>query len=75
MNSETVIGAFIAAAIGFLTAMLALLVQDGVSSVSDISQLAWIVAGVGALISFLKDYQALSARRMIAKVTGTGEGP
>ncbi len=75
MKIENVLGAVIAAAIGFLTAVLALLVQEGVTTIGDISQLAWIVAGVGALIAFLKDYQALSARRAIANITGTGEGP
>ena len=74
MNSETIIGALIAALIGFFTAVLALLVSEGVASIGDIAQISWIVAGVGALISFLKDYQALSARKAIAKLTGTGGG-
>ena len=73
MNA-TIIGAFIAALIAFLTTVLALLTQEGVTQLNDISQLAWIVAGVGALISFLKDYQALSTRKVIAKYTGTGQG-
>jgi uncharacterized membrane protein YuzA (DUF378 family) len=70
MNSETVIGAVIAALIGMFTAVMALLVQEGVTSIGDISQLAWIVVGIGALISFLKDYQALTTRKAIAKLTG-----
>lgn len=74
MKTENVLGAAIAALIGFLTAMLALLVQDGVNSIGDISQLAWIVAGVGALIAFLKDYQAITTRQVIANITGTGGG-
>lgn len=72
MKTENVLGAAIAAVIGFLTAMLALLVQDGVNSIGDISQLAWIVAGVGALIAFLKDYQAINTRKAIANITGEG---
>ncbi len=74
MNLPTISAAFIAALIGFLTAVLALLSQEGVTQISDISQLAWIVAGIGALISFLKDFQAMSTRRVISKLTGTGEG-
>ena len=74
MNVATISAAFIAALIGFLTAVLALLSQEGVTQISDISQLAWIVAGIGALISFLKDFQAVSTRRVISKLTGTGEG-
>lgn len=73
MNTETIIGALIAAVIGFFTALLALLVSDSVHEIGDIAQLSWIVAGVGALISFLKDYQAINTRKAIAKITGTGE--
>ncbi len=72
MKTENILGAAIAALIGFLTAMLALLVQDGVNAIGDISQLAWIVAGVGALIAFLKDYQAINTRKAIANITGEG---
>jgi len=71
---ETVLGALIAALIGFFTAVLALLSQEGVTALSDIGQIPWVIASVGALISFLKDYQALSTRKAIAKVTGTGGG-
>jgi len=67
---ETVIGAIIAALILFLTTVLALLTQEGVNSLADIGQIPWIVAGVGAIISFLKDYQALSTRKVISSITG-----
>lgn len=73
MNSETIIGALIAALIGMFTAVMALLVADGISSIGDIAQLSWIVVGIGALISFLKDYQAINTRKAIAKLTGSGE--
>jgi hypothetical protein len=71
---NTILGALVAALILFLTGTLALLQTAGVESVSDIGQIAWIVLGVGALISFLKDFQSISARRLINKVTGTGDG-
>lgn len=70
MKTETIVGALIAAVIGLLTGFLALLMQDGVNSISDISQIPWIVLVVGATISFLKDFQALTTRRIIGKITG-----
>ncbi len=71
MKIETIGGALIAAAILFLTGMLALLTQDGVTEVGDISQLSWIVLGVGALIGFGKDFQAITVRRYLANATGS----
>jgi len=71
-KAETIGGAFIAALIGFLTGFLALLSQDGVSTINDIGQIAWIVLAVGALIAFGKDFQALSYRRWQAKLTSSG---
>ena len=71
MNIPTISGALIAAVILFFTGLLALLQQEGVTSVGDINQVAWIVLGVGAFISFLKDFQALSTRRVIGKLTGS----
>lgn len=72
MKSETIGGAVLAAVIGLATALIALLSMDGVSSLGDISQTAWIVLGVGGMAAFGKDYQALSYRRWQAKMTGTG---
>ena len=45
---ETVFGAVIAALILFLGGALALLQQESVDELSDISQLSWIVLGVRA---------------------------
>lgn len=72
MKIETIGGAVIAAGILFLTGMLALLTQEGVTEIGDISQLSWIVLGVGALIGFGKDFQTLSVRRALANVTNSG---
>ena len=72
MKVETTGGAFIAALIGFGTGFLALLQQEGVTGVSDISEVAWWVLAVGSAIAFAKDYQALSTRRAIGKLTGNG---
>ncbi len=71
MNVQTIGGALIAASILFFTGMLALLTQEDVVALSDIGQIQWIVLGVGTLISFAKDYQALWTREQIGKVTGS----
>lgn len=71
---NAVLGALIAAIIAIATGALALLTATSVQSLGDITQLQWVVLGVGGLITFLKDWQAISARRVINKVTGTGDG-
>jgi len=70
MKIETTLGALIASLTLFLTGILALFQQNSELALSDISQSAWIVLGVGGLVSFLKDYQALRTRKAISKVTG-----
>ena len=72
MNS--VIGAVVATMIAMLTAALALLSGEGVTAVSDISGLQWTILVIGGAITFLKDWQAITARRVINNVTGTGDG-
>ena len=72
MKIETSLGALIAALLVFLAGALALLQQPNVAELSDVSGMAWIVLGIGALVSFLKDFNALWTRRHLAKVTGSG---
>lgn len=71
---NTIVGAFVATVIAILTASLALLSGEGVTSLGDISQLQWVILVVGGAITFFKDFQAISARRLVNKVTGTGDG-
>lgn len=71
---NTVIGAVIAALIAFITGGIALMQGDNVTQISDISDLQWFILGGGALVTFLKDYQAIATRRMLNKVTKTGDG-
>ncbi len=71
---NTIIGAFIATLIAMATAALALLSGSEVTSLSDISGLQWTILFIGGLITFGKDFQAISARRLVNKVTGTGDG-
>ena len=71
---NTIIGAFIATLIAMATAALALLSGAGVTSLGDISGLQWAILLVGGLITFGKDFQAISARRLVNRVTGSGDG-
>lgn len=71
---NTIIGAVIASLIAFVTGAMALMQGDGVSQLSDIAQIQWVILACGALITFLKDYQAIATRSMINKVTKTNDG-
>lgn len=71
---NTIIGAVIASLIALVTGAMALLQGEGVMQVSDISQVQWLILGGGALITFLKDYQAIATRSMINRVTKTNDG-
>lgn len=72
MKIETIGGAAIAALILFVTGFLAVFQQDDIASISDINEATWWVLGAGVALSFLKDYQALTVRRGLANVTGSG---
>ncbi len=61
---QIVLGALIAALIGFGTAVIALLTQEGVTQLSDISTISWIVVAIGAGLNFLKDFQAVTTRKL-----------
>ena len=69
---NTIIGAFIATLIAMATAALALL--SGATSLGDITGLQWTILFIGGLITFGKDFQAISARRLVNRVTGSGDG-
>jgi len=71
---NTIVGAFVAFVIAILTASLALLSGDNVTSLADISSLQWIILLIGGAITFGKDFQAISTRRLVNRVTGTGDG-
>ena len=73
MKVETISGAVIAALISFGNALLALFMNDTSMTFGAITQAAWVGMIVGASVQFLKDYQSLSTRRAIGKLTGTGD--
>lgn len=72
---NTLIGAFLASLIGFLTATLAVFQQAGVENFSDVPTSTWVVLAIGATVAFLKDYQAVVARRVLSTMTGVPETP
>jgi heme/copper-type cytochrome/quinol oxidase subunit 1 len=71
---NTIVGALIAALIGFGNALLALFMNDPELTFAQINQAAWVGLLVGAIVQFLKDYQAISTRRLVNKVTSSGDG-
>lgn len=71
---NTLVGAFVAMVIAILTAALALLSGPEVTSLSDITGLQWVILIIGGLVTFFKDFQAITVRRLANKVTGSGDG-
>jgi hypothetical protein len=71
---NTIVGALVATIIAMLTAALALLNGPNITSLGDITSLQWVILLIGGAITFFKDFQAISARRLVNKVTGTGDG-
>ena len=71
---NTILGAVSATFIALLTAALVLLSGEGVTSLSDVTGLQWTILAIGGGLTFFKDLQAISARRLINKVTGSGDG-
>lgn len=71
---NTIVGALVATIIAVLTAALALLSGPEVTSLGDITGLQWTILLIGGAITFFKDFQAISARRLVNKVTGSGDG-
>lgn len=74
MKAETIGGAAIAALNCFGSAVLALFMQNDQLTLDQISQAAWISMGLGAFLQFLKDYQAISTRRLLERARELGGG-
>ncbi len=71
---NTLIGAAIAAAILFGSSMVTLFTSNPDLTFADLTTATWVSLVGGAAIAFLKDYQALTTRRLVNKVTGSGDG-
>jgi len=68
------IGALVAALILFMSSMVTLFTNDPILEFDAISTAVWVSIGGGAAIAFLKDYQAITTRRLINKATKSGDG-
>lgn len=73
MNMSTTGGAAIAALILLVSNMVTLFTENSELTFGSISQATWVVMIGGAVVAFLKDYQAVSTRRVIGKITGNGD--
>lgn len=71
---NTIIGAVVAALILFASSIVTLFTADPNLTFDQITTATWVSVAGGALIAFLKDYQALSTRRLVDKLTKSGDG-
>lgn len=70
MKITTIGGASVAALILLISNIVTLFVENSDLTFGSISQATWVVILGGAAVAFLKDYQAVSTRRVIGKLTG-----
>ena len=71
---NVLIGAIIAALILFTSGMVTLFTANPTLEFSDIATATWVSLGGGATVAFLKDYQAITTRRLINRATKSGDG-
>ena len=71
---NTIVGGVIAALILFGSSMVTLFTNNPDLTFAMISTATWVSLLGGAGVAFLKDYQALTTRRLVNKVTGSGDG-
>ncbi len=71
---NTLVGAVIAALILFGSSLVTLFTSNPDLTFGQISTAAWVSLLGGAALAFLKDYQSLTTRRLVNKVTGSGDG-
>lgn len=64
---QTVLGAFIASAILFVSSMVTLFAENPELTFGAIKQATWVSIVGGMLIQFLKDYQAVRIRRLMGQ--------
>ena len=74
MNTNTLVGALIAALILFGSSVVTLFTSNPELTFADLTTATWVSLVGGAAVAFFKDYQAISARRLVNRVTGTGDG-
>ncbi|WP_455363608.1 hypothetical protein [[Eubacterium] cellulosolvens] len=74
VNTNTLVGALVAALILFISSIVTLFTNDPTMTFQEIGQATWVSIVGGAAVAFLKDYQAITTRRLINKVTKAGDG-
>lgn len=74
MNTNTIVGALIAALILFISTVVTLFTNNPDLTFAQLSTATWVSLLGGAAVAFFKDYQAISTRRLVNKVTGSGDG-
>jgi hypothetical protein len=70
---EIISGAVIAAVILLVSSLVTLFSQDPGMTFQQISQGTWVSMIGGALVAFLKDFQSISTRKLVSKLTGRPE--
>lgn len=71
---NTIIGAVVAALILFVSSIVTLFTANPNLTFADITTATWVSVGGGALVALFKDYQALTTRRLVDKLTNSGDG-
>ena len=71
---NTIVGALLAALILFGSSVVTLFTSDPELTFAQLTTATWVSLVGGAAIAFLKDYQAISTRRLINKATKSGDG-
>lgn len=74
MNVNTLTGALIAALILFGSSVVTLFTSNPELTFADLTTATWVSLVGGAAVAFFKDYQALTVRRTVNKISGTGDG-
>ena len=74
MNVNTLTGAAIASAILFGSSVVTLFTSNPDLTFADLTTATWVSLVGGAAVAFFKDYQALTVRRTVNKISGTGDG-
>lgn len=70
MKPETITSAALNAAAFFIGGIVALFTENPELTLQTIKQATWITIGGGALLAFIKAYQEVDTRRLLARMRG-----
>jgi hypothetical protein len=71
---NVLISALMAAAILFISSIVTLFANDPALEFSAIPTSVWVSIGGASVLIFIKDFQAITTRRIINKATQSGDG-